>query len=562
MENKDTKHVSMNIQSKTTEQLKKELQQLELQNNENRPVLKKCTTDFWLNTAVQICAFANIFIGLFILLGWALGFNDAISLGKKFVPMAEETALLFLLTGISLVVVSKNTKNISWQGILLVFTAFIGIIALLTLIDAVTDYRWDISDILGAKHTLKAGIVTGKMSWLTALCFFFVSIALLLLPAKLKKYSVIFSSLVLFVAYIIVVGYSYGVPLLYGGKTIPMAWPTAIAFIFSSTGLLLAVGKETAPMSFFTGDSTRARLLRYILPMIFLITVVHDFIDAFTNESYNTANSITNSCIDIIVLIIVGIIVSMKSKSIGDSIDKNILERKQAEEALKESQEQLRNFASNLQLVREDERTNLAREIHDSLAQYLVAMKMDIGMYKKKISKTNDAIPAAEVIAEMNKLIMQVDNANKSARMIMNGLRPEQLELLGFVAAAEVHMNDFKETHHINCQFKNEIQELIIDKEPALALFRILQESLNNILKHSMAKQIIVRLASSNGNLKMEIVDDGIGFDENHKRRTDSYGIVGMKERANLLGGSFEITSKVGKGTKVKVEIPHLNWGI
>jgi Signal transduction histidine kinase len=139
----------------------------------------------------------------------------------------------------------------------------------------------------------------------------------------------------------------------------------------------------------------------------------------------------------------------------------------------------------------------------------------------------------------------------------MNGLRPEQLELLGFVAAAEVYINDFMETHHINCLFKNEAQELIVDKEPALVLFRILQESFNNILKHSMAKQITVRLTRLNENLELEIIDDGIGFDENHRGRTDSYGIVGMKERANLLGGKFEITSKVGVGTKVKVEVPY-----
>jgi signal transduction histidine kinase len=506
---------------------------------------------------VRVCAFVTAFIGLFVLLGWALGFNDVTSLGKRFVPMAEETAFLFLLTGIALVLISQKTRNKLLHGILIVFAVFIGVIALLTLIDSTTGYRWNISDIFGRTNTFKAGIVTGKMSWLTALCFVFVSVALLLLPTTAKKYSVVFSSLGLFVGYIIVVGYSYGVPVLYGGTTIPMAWPTAIAFIFSCAGLLFAAGKETAPLRYLTGYSTRARLLRNILPLVFLITVAHDFVDAFINETYNTVNSVTNSTVDVIVLIVVGVIISMKSKSIGDSIDKNISERKQAEEALKESKEQLRNFASNLQLVREDERTNLAREIHDSLAQYMVALKMDIGMYKKKLSKANEAIPAAEVIVEMDKLIVQVDNANKTARMIMNGLRPEQLELLGFVAAAEVHINDFMETHHINCLFKNGTRELIIDKEPALALFRILQESFNNVLKHSMANHITVTLASLNGNLEMEIVDDGVGFDVNHNGRTDSYGIVGMKERANLLGGNFEITSKVGKGTKVRVEIPY-----
>ena len=517
---------------------------------------KKFNTDFWIRTVVYVCAFVSAFIGLFVLLGWAFGFNDVSSLGKKFVPMAEESAVLFLITGIALLLLLQKTKTKMSRSFLFGSAILIGAVALLTLIDVVTAYRWNLSDILGSTNVIKAGIITGKMSWTSAVCFIFVSIALLLLPTKLKRYSVLFSSFSLFIGYIIVVGYSYGVPLLYGGTSIPMAWPTAIAFIFASTGLLFVAGQETAPMSYFMGDSTRARLLRNILPLIFLTMVLQDFFDAFTNKAYSTINSVTNSTVDIIILIIVGIIISSKSKSIGNSIDKNIFERKQAEEALRDSKEQLRNFASNLQLVREDERTKLAREIHDSLSQYLVALKLDIGLLKKKLLKEDQTVTAEELISEMDKLIVQVENANKSARMIMNGLRPEQLELLGFVTAAETHINDFMETHHIQCVLINEIHSLNIEQESALALFRILQESFNNILKHAMANLITVKFANTNGNLEMEIVDNGIGFNANNKGRADAYGIIGMKERVNLLNGNFEITSNVGEGTRVRVEIP------
>ena len=221
------------------------------------------------------------------------------------------------------------------------------------------------------------------------------------------------------------------------------------------------------------------------------------------------------------------------------------------------SNEQLSNFASNLQLVREDERLNLAREIHDSLAQLLVALKMDIGMFKKKISKANEAINPEEVIAEMEQLMILVDDANKSARSIMNGLRPEQLELLGFVEAVEVHIRIFEQTHHINCSFKNTVLDPIIHSDSALALFRILQESLNNIIKHAMATMVNVQLSTLADKLVMEINDNGIGFDVNHKGRPDSYGLIGMKERIKLLGGNLDITSKVGEGTMVKVEIDY-----
>ena len=237
----------------------------------------------------------------------------------------------------------------------------------------------------------------------------------------------------------------------------------------------------------------------------------------------------------------------------------DITERKQAEEELKESKEQLSNFAANLQLVREEERVNLAREIHDGLAQLLVALKMDMGLFKKRISKTTEAINQEEVIAEMEQLICQVDNANKSTRGIINGLRPEQLELLGFVEAAEVHLNSFEQSHHIKCSFKNTVLDPNIQPNQALALFRILQESLNNILKHAMANTVTVQLSIIAGKLVMEISDNGIGFDVNKKGRPDSYGLIGMKERIKLLSGNLDISSKMGEGTSVRVEIPYSN---
>ena len=212
-------------------------------------------------------------------------------------------------------------------------------------------------------------------------------------------------------------------------------------------------------------------------------------------------------------------------------------------------------LAANLQLVHEKERVNLAREIHDGLAQLLVVLKMDIGLYKKKISKTNKVIQPEDIIAEMEQLLVQVDNANKSARTIMNGLRPEQLDLLGFVAATEVHLCNFEQTHHIKCSFENSIPCLNIYPDLALALFRILQESLNNILKHAMATLVTVQLSYRANKLGMKISDNGTGFDINKKCRSDSYGLIGMKERIKLLNGNLDITSKLGEGTTIKVEV-------
>lgn len=237
---------------------------------------------------------------------------------------------------------------------------------------------------------------------------------------------------------------------------------------------------------------------------------------------------------------------------------RDITARKVAEEELKDSREHLRNFASNLQKAREDERASLALEIHDSLAQYLVALKMDIGLFKRKISKPDETLSVEAVSEKMDQLIQQVDNANKVARRIMNGLRPEQLELLGFVEAAEVYLREFEKNHHIACNFENNIQHTYIPFDQTLALFRILQETLHNILKHAMATQVTVILSSIDGKIEMQVIDNGVGFDVNVKGRINSYGLIGMKERVKLLMGDFNLTSSLGQGTKVVVVVPVL----
>ncbi len=233
----------------------------------------------------------------------------------------------------------------------------------------------------------------------------------------------------------------------------------------------------------------------------------------------------------------------------------DITKRKQIDQELILHREQLRNFAAYLQRVQEKERNSITLEIHDSLAQFLVALKMDIGIFKNKLLKSNDIIIKEVVVEELEQFIKKTENTIKSARDIMNGLRPEQLELLGFVEATEVHLGQFEENHHIKCRFENTLINPVINPEEELALFRIIQESLTNILKHAMASQVFVRLSVVAGKLILEIVDNGIGFDINNSGQPNSYGLIGMKELVRMLGGNFEISSKIGEGTTVRVEL-------
>ena len=240
------------------------------------------------------------------------------------------------------------------------------------------------------------------------------------------------------------------------------------------------------------------------------------------------------------------------------AIKEDITERKRLDTALNHSEEQLRKFASHLLNVREDEKNALAREIHDDLGQILVALKIDTGLLKNKVVKSNPFIDSEEITVKFDNIVTLIDDTIKTARRIMNGLRPEVLEINGFVSAATSYLREFEDRYHINCEFISEISDIEMNFQQSLAFFRILQEALSNVAKHSQATLVKINHSNQSGKLILEIVDNGIGFDKNISGRQDSYGMIGMKERVILLDGELDIISEEGHGTCVRVEIPDI----
>ena len=240
----------------------------------------------------------------------------------------------------------------------------------------------------------------------------------------------------------------------------------------------------------------------------------------------------------------------------GFNID--ITDRKQVEEALSDSQDQLKKFAAHLQNVREEERVLLAREIHDELGQILIAIKIDMGMLKQNVLKGIDLKHSEQILTKFDGLFSLVDNTIKTARKIMTDLRPEVLDLLGFIETIKQLLKTFQERYKIKCIFDNSLASLQLDSQQSVALFRIIQEALNNVAKHSKATELRVKLAQNENKLTLEIVDNGIGFDENHKRKSDSYGLIGMKERVFLLDGELTILGRKDIGTTIKVVMPYI----
>lgn len=241
------------------------------------------------------------------------------------------------------------------------------------------------------------------------------------------------------------------------------------------------------------------------------------------------------------------------------SIKEDITDRKRAEIALNNSEVLLRKFASHLQNVREEEKVAIAREIHDDLGQTLVALKIDMGLLKNNVAKFNASIDSQDILAKFDNILSLTDRTIKTARRIMNGLRPVLLEMNGFISAATSYVLEFEDRHQINCEFISEISSIEMNSQQSLSFFRILQESLNNIAKHSKATSVKIYFRNESNKLILEIIDNGIGFDKDSCGRQDSYGMIGMNERVVLLEGELDIISEIDKGTCVRVEIP---WNI
>lgn len=241
----------------------------------------------------------------------------------------------------------------------------------------------------------------------------------------------------------------------------------------------------------------------------------------------------------------------------GFNID--ITERKNAEKALKESQEMLKKFAAHLQNIREEERVLLAREIHDELGQILVAVKIDMGILKNEMSRRSDKNDSPDIMRKFDDLVALVDKTIKTARKIMTDLRPEVLELLGFSEAVKLHTKNFEERFKAICKFNNLVPNYEFSSQQSIALFRIIQEALNNVAKHAKATEVKIDIYELNNDLILEIKDNGIGFDQNNKKHYESYGIIGMKERVFLLDGELTISSKKDRGTKIQIKLPSNN---
>jgi PAS domain S-box-containing protein len=231
----------------------------------------------------------------------------------------------------------------------------------------------------------------------------------------------------------------------------------------------------------------------------------------------------------------------------------DISDRKRAQEALLRQQagesEQLRALTARLQQVREEERTIVARDLHDQIGQILTAIKMDLAWVARRLPQ-----PDGEVHDRVKSTIELINDGVRAVRKICSGLRPGVLDDLGLAAAIEWQANEFASRTGISCHVSVPPADLQVDGERATAIFRIFQESFTNVIRHAEAQSVWVSLCQQDGDLVLTVEDDGRGF--RLADVPDSLGLLGMKERAQACGGDAQVSSQPGKGTIVTVCIP------
>ncbi len=240
-----------------------------------------------------------------------------------------------------------------------------------------------------------------------------------------------------------------------------------------------------------------------------------------------------------------------KLQEANNDLENEIEERLKAEKELKDSREHLRKLSNQLQSIREDEKTRIAREVHDELGQMLTGLKMELSCLENDLKQNPDCL--SEKVESMEGLI---DTTINSVRRIATELRPQILDVCGLPEAMEWQARDFQTRTGITCEIDIPDSDVKLDKKLSTSLFRVFQETLTNVARHAEANKVEVSLEVKSDGLMMTIQDNGIGIDPREYKISKSLGLLGIQERINFWNGKVVIRSQPNQGTTIEVSIP------
>jgi len=228
----------------------------------------------------------------------------------------------------------------------------------------------------------------------------------------------------------------------------------------------------------------------------------------------------------------------------------NISQSKQAEMALLQSQQQLRELSNHIEAAREQERLHIAREVHDELGSLLTATRLDIAWLVSRLKDQPTLQAKAFAIEEL------VDKCTRAASDIARSLRPSALDTFGLAAAIEGEAREFSQRTGIPCQLEEMDDTITASPHVAITLFRIFQEALNNITKHAQASQVTIALVERDACVNLTVRDNGRGIQDADRAKPRSFGLRGIFERVAQFGGEVKLESTPGQGTRLHVRIP------